>query len=116
MASIFGDIDNPLKKISSSGYGDLEEFGLMNFISNLIKFAITAAGLFAFINMIIAGWIYLAANGQPEQIAAAWRRMYMSLIGLAVMVASFAIAAIAGKLLLGEWMAILNPQIYGPGR
>lgn len=111
----FGPIDNPLTTINGSGYGNLEEFGLISFISNVIKFAIVAAGLFAFINMIIAGWAYLASNGQPEAIAAAWRRMYMSLIGLAVMVASFAIAAIAGQLLLGSYDAILNPVIYGPG-
>lgn len=110
----FGAIDNPFKTISNDGYESLEAGGLTTFISNIIKFAITAAGLFAFVNMIIAGWTYLGSNGQPETIAAAWRRMYMSLIGLAVMVASFAIAAIAGQLLLGDWTAILNPKIYGP--
>lgn len=111
----FGPITNPLEPINPSNhYGYLEEGGLTTLVSNLIKFAIVAAGLFAFVNMIVAGWQYLGSNGQPEMIAAAWRRMYMSLIGLAVMVASFAIAALAGQLLLGDYTAILNPKIYGP--
>ena len=41
--------------------------------------------------------------------------MYMSLIGMAVIVGAYALAAVAGLLLFGEANAILSPQITGPG-
>ena len=71
-------------------------------------------GLWTFINFIVAGLEYISSNAEPEIIAKAWRRIYMSLIGLGVIVASFAVAAILGLILFGDPKAILQPQIYGP--
>ena len=111
----FGPIANPFPAISSGGYGNLSEFGLMNFISNLVKTLIIGAGLFAFINLILAGLQYITSGGNPETTTKAWQQIYMSLIGLVIMVASFAITAIIGLVLFKDATAILNPKIYGPG-
>ena len=112
MDEFFGDpIANPL----ASGYGYLEDGGLISFFSNLIRFIMILSGIWTFINLIVAGLEYIASNAEPEIIAKAWRRIYMSLIGLGVIVASFAIAAIIGLILFGDARAILQPQIYGPG-
>lgn len=114
--SIFGNIDNPLKKINpNTPYGGLEDGGMLLFLSNVLKFISVAAGLYAFINVIIAGFTYVSAGADSKKTSEAWSRIYMSLIGMVVIVASYAIAGIAGKLLFGRWDAILSPTIYGPG-
>jgi hypothetical protein len=113
----FGAIANPLKKFNS--YGDLTDTGtnggLIVFVSNFIKFAVVVAGLFAFFNLIGAGYMYISAGSDSKKTAEAWAKIYMSLIGLVVIIASFAIAGILGYLLFGNADAILNPKIYGPG-
>ena len=114
MSAIFGTINNPLPAGSYGGIGD-QANGMMAFVSNVIKTLIVFAGIFAFVNLIIAGWQYLASNGDPKATAAAWSRIYMSIIGLVIMVASFVISAIMGQLLFGNPMFILNPRVYGPG-
>ena len=115
MASLFGDITNPLEKMGT-GYGDISSTkGLTYFISNIIKLVTVGAGLFAFINLIIAGFLYISAGSDAKKTAEAWSKIYMSLIGLVVIVASYAIAAVLGTIFFGNPNAILSPTIYGPG-
>lgn len=109
MANTFGPIDNPLPN-----YGDLQTGGLLKFLSNFVNLFITVAGLFAFINLIIAGFQYISSGGDPKLTQAAWGKINMSLIGLVIIVGSFALAGIMGKILFGNWNAILSPQIVGP--
>lgn len=110
MASPFGSITNPV-----THYSDLEGGGLINFISNIIKFVSIAAGLFAFLNFIIAGFMYITAGGDSKKTSEAWAKIYMSLIGLVIIVSSYVIAALIGLIFFGDATAILSPQIYGPG-
>jgi hypothetical protein len=110
MISLFGTINNPIQ-----GYEDLEGGGLIDFISNIIKFVTIAAGLFAFINLILAGFTYISAGSDAKKTAEAWSKIYMSLIGLVIIVGSYALAAIMGLILFGDANAILSPTIYGPG-
>ena len=111
----FGPITNPLTEMGSS-YGNIDaENGLVMFLSNLIKFINIAGGLFAFVNIVLAGLQYISSQGNPEQTDAAWKKIYMSLIGLVIMVSANALAAILGKILFGSWDAILKPSFYGPG-
>jgi len=110
MLQIFGAIDSPYP-----AYADLQGGGLIAFLSNIIRLIMIAGGLFAFFNLIIAGFQYIASNGDSKNTSAAWSRIYMSLIGLVVIVSSFALAGIIGYVLFKDWTAILNPKIYGPG-
>lgn len=113
----FGAITNPLGKYNS--YGELNATGthggLIAFISNVLKFVTIAAGLFALLNLIIAGFTYISSGSDSKKTTEAWARIYMSLIGLVLIVGAYAIAAILGLLLFGRADAILNPTIYGPG-
>jgi hypothetical protein len=110
MISLFGSISNPIQ-----GYENLQDGGLIAFISNIIKFVTIAAGLFAFINLILAGFTYISAGSDAKKTAEAWSKIYMSLIGLVIIVGSYALAAIVGALLFHDPSAILSPKIYGPG-
>lgn len=114
----FGKIENPLTKINpNSPYVGMEaeQSGLIVFISNILQLLAVAAGLFAFFNLIIAGFTYISAGSDSKKTSEAWSRIYMSLIGLLLIVGSYAIAAIIGVVFFGDPGFILNPKIYGPG-
>ena len=111
-----GVIKNPFESIGTgNSYGDLgASNGPVFFLSNIVKLVSIGAGIFAFINFIIAGYEYLTAAGNTDTTARAISRINMSAVGLALIVGSHAIAAVLGLVLFGRWDAILNPQIYGP--
>lgn len=117
MLGIFGPIKNPFEVLNVPGYaGEVGDptFGLIAFANNLLKLVIIIAGLFAFFNLIIAGFQFMTAGGDPKGINQAWSKIWQSLIGLLIVAASFLLAAIFGWLLFGDVMAILQPRIYGP--
>ncbi len=111
MASVFGGINNPLP---STSYGSVNT-GLPLFISNVVKVIFAAAGLFAFFNLMYAGFTYITSNGDQKKIEQAISSINMSLIGLIVMVAAAAITGVVSFLLFGSATAILQPSITGPG-
>jgi len=109
MASIFGTVDSPI-----TAYGDVNT-GLPSFITNVVTIIFAAAGLFAFFNLMIAGFSYITAAGDAKKIEAATYSINMSLIGLVVMVAAAAVTGVVSFLLFGSATAILAPNITGPG-
>lgn len=115
-APIFGQIKNPFSFFNASGYtGEVgPNFGLLVLLNNLLKLFFVIAGLWTFLNFILAGFQFLAASGDPKAIQKAWEKIYWSLIGLLFIVGSFVLAAIFGWLLFGNPSAILNPRIFGP--
>ncbi len=108
---IFGTINDPS---AFSGYAKIDDAnkGLPAFLSNLVTFIYIIAGLFVFINFILAGYQYLSANGDPQKIASAGEKMMNSLIGLIFVVASTVIAALLGQILFNEPKALLDFIIY----
>jgi hypothetical protein len=110
--NVIGTITNPLP----SSYKNLtgSNGGLILFFSNVLRLVFVIAGIYAFINFIYAGFQYMSAGGDSKSLAAAWDRIWQSLVGLIVIVGSFALAALMGQLIFGDATFILNPQIYGP--
>lgn len=109
--SIFGTINPP-----PTGYGSVDSaIGLPAFISNIITIIFAAAGLFAFFNLMIAGFSYISAAGDEKKILAATQSINMSLMGLVIMVAAAAVTGVVSYLLFGSATAILSPSISGPG-
>ena len=113
MLQILGTIKAP-PGVEDYG-GNFSSGGLVIFISNIIRFISVAAGIYALINLILAGLEYIGSDGDPKKTSQAWQKIYMSGLGLLVIVASFVIAAIIGYMFFGEWRSILMPEIYGPG-
>jgi hypothetical protein len=108
----FGQIVPP--EPFASKYGSLEAKGLTKFLNNVLRLMVAVAGIYAFLNLIIAGYGFMSAGGDPKAVASAWAKIWKSLIGLLIIAGSFVLAAIFGQLLFGEWDAILQPAIYGP--
>jgi hypothetical protein len=108
--NIVGTITNPIR------YGDVSNAsgGFTGFLTNILRLVFVIGGIYALINFIIAGFQYMGAGGDTKATTAAWNRIWQTLLGLVVMVAAFAIAAIAGWIIFGNPGFLLNPVIYGP--
>ena len=107
--SPFGNVNNPL-----TNYGDVNT-GLPSFISNVVTVIFVGAGLYAFFNLMFAGFSYISAGGDTKKIEAALYSINMSLLGLIIMVAAAAVTGIVSFVLFGSASAILSPNITGPG-
>ena len=117
MIQIFGTIEPPpgIDKYSSiGGNGHAAVPGLIAFASNIVKFAIVIAGIYALINIVLAGYGCLSAGDDPKKITAAWAKIWQSLLGLLIVAGAFVLAALFGWIIFQDAMAILAPSIYGP--
>ena len=109
---LVGPIENPLSQTAPQ-YASLGGIGL--FITNILRIFFVVAGVYALFNFLIAGFQYMTAAGDTKALDKAWARIWQSLLGLILIVGSFAIMAIFGQLVFGRPDFILNPKIYGPG-
>ncbi|MCJ7826541.1 hypothetical protein MUP56_02920 [Patescibacteria group bacterium] len=109
------DLWGPKISPPTGGYGGAER-GIVALLTNVLRLAFAAAGIFAFINFIIAGYQYMSAGGDAKALNAAWSRIWQSLVGLLIIVMSFALISLISYLMFGEAGFILNPKVYGPGQ
>ncbi len=79
--NFFGGVTPP-EAIQKYGV-DLRSGGLVGFASNLLKFVIVIAGLYTFINLIVAGYDFLGSGGDAKKVKSAWEKIWQSLLGLA---------------------------------
>lgn len=114
MLQIFGQITPPEPFKTKYGSFNQTGGGLIGFFNNLLRFLIVVGSLWAFINLVLAGYGFLGAGDDPKKVASAWQKIWQSMIGLLFILGSFILAAIFGYLLFGDPQAILNPKIYGP--
>lgn len=110
---IFGSVSPPpgvanFNKAAGVGAGNI---GIVIFASNMVKLIALGGGLFGFFNIISAGFTYLSSNGNPKATEEAGNKLFMSLIGLLIIVGSFTITAIISYILFGDASFILNPKI-----
>ena len=99
----------------TGGYGGAES-GVVSLLTNILRLAFAGAGIFAFINFIIAGYQYMNAGGDSKALASAWARIWQSILGLLIIVMSFAFTSLISYLMFGDAGFILNPKVYGPGQ
>lgn len=69
---------------------------LAGLINVLISLAFFVAGLLFLFNLITAGIQWISAGGDPKALTSARARITNAVIGLLIVVAAYAIAAIAG--------------------
>jgi hypothetical protein len=74
-------------------------------IAALFQLAIFVAGLAFFVNLIIGGIQWISAGGDPKAVTAARTRITNSFIGLAIVIAAFAITLIIG--------AVFGVNVFG---
>jgi hypothetical protein len=76
-----------------------------------LKILLVVAGIYALINLLLAGYAFMGAGDDTKKVAGAWAKIWQSLLGLAVAAGAFVLAAIFGLLIFGKADAILNPSI-----
>lgn len=105
----FGTITNPLPA-GSLGPGG----GLISLLNNIIRLIFVISGIYAFMQILLAGFGFIHAGGDSKKIEQSWNSIWQSMLGLIIIISSIAVAALIGLLLFGDATAILNPKVYGP--
>jgi hypothetical protein len=106
MSNPFGTITSP-----STALGDDPGQAIGKLIQMVIWLLIIGAGIYAFINLILAGYSFMSAGDDSKKVAGAWAMIWQTMIGLAVSAGAFVLAAIFGELIFGQWDFMLNPTI-----
>lgn len=110
-----GDPFGTVRAPSALGrFSNVESGGIGELLSIFTGVLISAAGVYALFNFILAGYAFMSADNDPGKVQAAWAKIYQTIIGLAFAAGAFVIAAIVGKLLFGNWTALTNPVIPTP--
>lgn len=108
---IFGNVNPPY---STSSYPS-DVGGIILFFTNVIRLIFLVAGLALLIKIVLAGFAYITAGGEPKKLEQAWANIWQSVVGMLIMVSAFVLAAIVGQLLFGDAFFILHPMLYGVG-
>lgn len=109
----FGTVGNPYG--GQNAFGG-EGGGIIGFLNNLLRVFFLIAGLYAIANLLMAGLEFINARGDAKKVESAWYKIWQSLVGLAIVLASFIAAAVIGQIFFGDPGAILNPKILGPAK
>jgi len=96
--------DAPSQLTSVAGpTGINSEVSVPQYVGNVIKWALSAVGLIFFILMVYAGFKWMLARGNDEGITKARDTVFGAIIGLAIVVASYAITNfITDRVIKGE--------------
>lgn len=111
MLQIFGKIAPPPGIKEYANQGGNEGGIIFIFLSNILKLIGVLAGIYAVIQIIMAGYTYISAAGDSKKTEQAWAMIWQSLLGLLIVASAFTLTAVVGKILKID---ILNPVIYGP--
>ncbi|MBI2617632.1 hypothetical protein HYW55_05865 [Candidatus Gottesmanbacteria bacterium] len=85
--------------------------GVIALLNSILRLIFITAGLWGFINLLISGFQFMTAGGDPKAISKAWEKIWQSFLGLLIIVTSFLLAAIIGILLFRDPVAILQPSL-----
>ncbi|MCJ7805262.1 hypothetical protein MUP46_01320 [Patescibacteria group bacterium] len=105
--NIFGQVSPPpgVKEIGAGPEG----LGIL--LNRILQFLVVGAGVYALINLVIAGYGFMSAGDDPKKIAGSWARIWQTLLGLAFAAGAFVLAGIFGQLIFNDPTFILNPKI-----
>jgi len=110
------DVIGPIKAPTqiTDGYG-ANLTGFTNLFNNILRLLVVVGGLYAFINLVMAGYGFLSAGDDPKKMEGAWAKIWQSMMGLLFILGSFVLAAIFGAILFKDAGALLNLGFFGPG-
>ena len=88
--------------------------GVPILVNILLRTLIVIAGVYAILQLILAGYGYISAGGDTKRIQESTAKIWQSILGLVVAAGAFVIAAVIGKILFGDSNALLQIQIFTP--
>ena len=89
-------------------------FGLLVFVSNIIKLATIVAGIWVLFNLITAGYIYITSQGDTNAANKVKDQITSSVLGLVVIIGAYTVIALVSLFLFGDAGFILNPKLPTP--
>ena len=97
---------NPFGKVTTppwlAAFGGGSVSGIAILINIVLRTLIVFAGIYVVLNLILAGYGFISAGGDPKRIQDATAKIWQSLLGLVVAAGAFLIAAIIGEILYGD--------------
>lgn len=109
----FGNIKIP-QQLESKYPGGVEGGALGTILRTVLQALVVIAGVYAVINLVIAGFSFMSAGDDPKKVEGAWQKIWQTLLGLAFAAGAFVLAAIFGQLIFGDWRFLLQPEIPLP--
>lgn len=103
--SVIGTLQAPTSAIT-----DLADIG-PKFFTPIVYLIIVVAGIWSLLQFVLGGMAYITASGDAKKVQEGQNKIIHSLIGLAIIAASFALAALVGQIFFGSATFILNPTI-----
>jgi len=112
-----GTIDKPevIKAFDAKGNVGEDQIGILNFMSTMITYITVLAGIWTFVNLMIAVYTYITSSGNSQTHIKVRDRLTMSILGMILIVTVYAVAGILGTVFFGNSLYLLNPTITGPG-
>lgn len=78
--------------------GDEPGQGLFTFLSVFISLSTIIAGIFLVVQLILAGYMYMSANGDPKKIDIAGNKIWQSMVGLVIVAGALTLASVVARL------------------
>lgn len=88
--------------------------GLQILLNIILRTLIVGAGIYTVLNLILAGYAYLSASGDPKRIQDAGAKIWHSILGLVVAAGAFVLAAVIGQILFNDPTALLQLKYFTP--
>ena len=123
-AAVFAQEDDPIGTImkpeavqtfdTSGGIGE-GDIGILFFVSRLFTYITILAGVWAFANLLLAGYTYITSSGNAQTHTKVRDKLTMSILGLILIVTVYTVGALLGTIFFGDATYFINPTIEGPG-
>jgi hypothetical protein len=72
--------------------------GLFTFIGVVLSIATIIAGIYLIIQLILAGYMYMSANGDPKKVEIAGAKIWQSMLGLIIVAGALTLASVIARL------------------
>jgi hypothetical protein len=112
LAVNWGTVDPPPVVSALAPGGDIS--GLQVLLNILLRTLIVGAGIYAVINLVLAGFWYIGGSGDAKRVWEATNKIWHSVIGLIITAGAFVLAAILGEILFGDPNALINFRYFTP--
>jgi len=95
-------------------FGGVTQGGITKFLGNILNTLVAIAAIYAFFNLITAGYAFISAGDDPKKIESAWAKISQTLVGLGLAAGFVAIGIVIGWIFFDSPDAIFQFRIFGP--